>query len=315
LAVAKTQNKTTMTDSTTELQKILRALRLMATLRSRPQTFAQIQEILEDDGAGSRRSVYRYINLFRALNLNIQKKGKCYFIDDPKGKDILLGHGLKDEEFALIRKSLLQVAPNHPMLPNILKKLTTASDFLPLLDTIVKQQILDNINQLDTAIQSGVCVALKGYQPLKGNRLSKRIVEPKRFMKNHQQVYCYDIYIKDMRLFSIDRIEQVELLPDTQTHDEIPQTIDVFGYVGKDMRQAVLRLSLNAYLLLKEELPLSEEYLKEDGGDKFLFTGFYAHFDGICRFILGLGAKEIEVLQPNDLKVELNRRITEGGMF
>ena len=134
-------------------------------------------------------------------------------------------------------------------------------------------------------------------------------------MKNHQQIYCYDIYIKDMRLFSIDRIEQVELLSDAQTHTEIPQNIDVFGYAAKEMRQAILRLSRNAYLLLKEEMPLSEEYLKEDGGDKYLFTGYYAHFDGICRFILGLGAKEIEVLQPNDLKVELNRRITEGGMF
>ena len=219
------------------------------------------------------------------------------------------------EDFSLIRKCLLQVAPNHPRLPNILKRLTTASDFSPLIDNILRQQILDNINQLDTAIQSGVCVVLKGYQPLKGNRLSKRIVEPKRFMKNHQQIYCYDIYIKDMRLFSIDRIEQVELLSDAQTHTEIPQNIDVFGYAAKEMRQAILRLSRNAYLLLKEEMPLSEEYLKEDGGDKYLFTGYYAHFDGICRFILGLGAKEVEVLQPNDLKVELNRRITEGGMF
>lgn len=298
-----------------ELQKMLRTLRLMAILRNRPQTFAQIQEILQEEGAGSRRNTYRYLKLFRLLNLNVQKKGKCYFIDDPKGKDVLLGHDMAGEDFSLIRKCLLQVAPSHPRLPNILKRLATASDFSPLIDNILRQQILDNINQLDTAIQSGVCVVLKGYQPLKGNRLSKRIVEPKRFMKNHQQIYCYDIYIKDMRLFSIDRIEQVELLSDAQTHTEIPQNIDVFGYAAKEMRQAVLRLSRNAYLLLKEEMPLSEEYLKEDGGDKYLFTGYYAHFDGICRFILGLGAKEIEVLQPTDLKVELNRRITEGGMF
>ena len=298
-----------------ELQKMLRTLRLMAILRNRPQTFAQIQEILQEEGAGSRRNTYRYLKLFRLLNLNVQKKGKCYFIDDPKGKDVLLGYDMTGEDFSLIRKCLLQVAPNHPRLPNILKRLATAPDFSPLIDNILRQQILDNINQLDTAIQSGVCVALKGYQPLKGNRLSKRIVEPKRFMKNHQQIYCYDIYIKDMRLFSIDRIEQVELLSDAQTHTEIPQNIDVFGYAAKEMRQAVLRLSRNAYLLLKEEMPLSEEYLKEDGGDKYLFTGYYAHLDGICRFILGLGAKEIEVLQPNDLKVELNRRITEGGMF
>lgn len=298
-----------------ELQKMLRTLRLMAILRSRPQTFAQIQEILQEEGAGSRRNTYRYLKLFRLLNLNVQKKGKCYFIGDPKGKDVLLGHDMAGEDFSLIRKCLLQVAPNHPRLPNILKRLATASDFSPLIDNILRQQILDNINQLDTAIQSGVCVVLKGYQPLKGNRLSKRIVEPKRFMKNHQQIYCYDIYIKDMRLFSIDRIEQVELLSEAQTHTEIPQNIDVFGYAAKEMRQAILRLSRNAYLLLKEEMPLSEQYLKEDGGDKYLFTGYYAHFDGICRFILGLGAKEIEVLQPNDLKVELNRRITEGGMF
>ena len=298
-----------------ELQKMLRTLRLMAILRNRPQTFAQIQEILQEEGAGSRRNTYRYLKLFRLLNLNVQKKGKCYFIDAPKGKDVLLGHDMAGEDFSLIRKCLLQVAPNHPRLPNILKRLATASDFSPLIDNILRQQILDNINQLDTAIQSGVCVVLKGYQPLKGNRLSKRIVEPKRFMKNHQQIYCYDIYIKDMRLFSIDRIEQVELLSEAQTHTEIPQNIDVFGYAAKEMRQAILRLSRNAYLLLKEEMPLSEEYLKEDGGDKYLFTGYYAHFDGICRFILGLGAKEIEVLQPNDLKVELNRRITEGGMF
>jgi predicted DNA-binding transcriptional regulator YafY len=298
-----------------ELQKMLRTLRLMAILRSRPLTFDQIQEILHETGAGSRRNTYRYLKLFRLLNLNVQKKGKSYFIDDPKGKDVLLGHDMADEDFSLIRKALLQVAPNHPRVPNILKRLTTTSDFSPLIDTLVKQQILDNISQLDTAIQSGVCVVLRGYQPLKGNRLSKRIVEPKRFMKSLQLVYCYDIYIKDMRTFSIDRIEKVELLLDVQTHTEIPQHTDIFGYSDKTMRQAILRLSRNAYLLLREEIPASEEYLSEDGGDKYLFKGFYTHFDGICRFILGLGAKEVEVLQPTDLKVELNRRITEGGLF
>ena len=47
-----------------ELQKMLRTLRLMAILRNRPQTFAQIQEILQEEGASSRRNTYRYLKLF-----------------------------------------------------------------------------------------------------------------------------------------------------------------------------------------------------------------------------------------------------------
>ena len=52
-----------------ELQKMLRTLRLMAILRNHPQTFAQIQEILQEEGASSRRNTYRYLKLFWVLTL------------------------------------------------------------------------------------------------------------------------------------------------------------------------------------------------------------------------------------------------------
>ena len=44
-----------------EQQAVIRTLRLIAALRRRSRTFKQIQELLADNGAGSRASAYRYI--------------------------------------------------------------------------------------------------------------------------------------------------------------------------------------------------------------------------------------------------------------
>jgi proteasome accessory factor C len=110
-----------------------------------------------------------------------------------------------------------------------------------------------------------------------------------------------------MKKYSTDRIESVQLLPDPQTHDTEFEHSDVFGFSHTEARAVKLRLSQKAYYLLREEYPRSEKHLKLEG-DKWLFEHIYCKPEGIGRFLLSVGASEVEILFPNDLKAYLNER-------
>ena len=66
---------------------------------------------------------------------------------------------------------------------------------------------------------------------------------------------------------------------------------------GRDASTWVtLELSLRAYLLLREEYPLSLPFLTKEE-DHYLFHGPVANFDGVGRFVLGL-IDEVRIKSP-----------------
>lgn len=58
---------------------------------------------------------------------------------------------------------------------------------------------------------------------------------------------------------------------------------------------------MRAAELLKEEYPLSEEFIVQEEEDKFVFEAEVAGFEGVGRFVMGL-CDEIEIVCPDSLK-------------
>lgn len=286
-----------------EQQTILRNLRLMRALRKRPMTIAQMLDLLQNDDVTHRRTIYRCLETFEALGLNLKKKGKVYFIDDTNtDKDFLLDD-LSQKELDVIRKAL--IATNDPLNPLILQKLDNSDNLVWAVDSMGRQQTERNIEQLKTAIKQNLCVRLHRYQSLKSdNRISDYSVEPKELRKKGRIVYAYDLTTHKMLSFSTDRIESVEILRGQfQTHDKIMEMSDVFDFSHHEARSLKLQLTERAYLIMREEFPRSDKYITRQG-NHYIFEHIYCNPqrpDALLRFLASL-PHQIEILHPQELK-------------
>ncbi len=296
-----------------EQQTILRNLRLMRTLRKRPMTIAQMLDLLRSDGVTHRRTVYRCLETFEDLGLKLKKVGRTYLIEDTNADRDFSLDDLTTKELDLIRSSLS--AFDSPLVPMILQKLEDNTQVVQMVDSMVRQQAERNIEQLKLSIKQNFCVRLHRYQSLKSdNKISNYTIEPKELQKGGKLVYAYNLANDKMQKFSTDRIESVEILRgQMQTHEKAFEHSDVFGYDHTEARALKLRLTERAMLIMREEFPRSDKYIRDDGGNYWVFEHIYCNPqkpDALIRFILSL-PKDIEILVPNDLKV-LIRAATEG---
>ena len=82
---------------------------------------------------------------------------------------------------------------------------------------------------------------------------------------------------------------------------------DVIGFTGDANTWVTLELTLRAYLLMREEFPLSLPYLTKEE-DAYLFHGPVASFEGVGRFSLGL-IDEVRVKSPESFIAFLKSKL------
>ena len=72
---------------------------------------------------------------------------------------------------------------------------------------------------------------------------------------------------------------------------------DIFGFQGKSMNKEIeLEMSMRAYLLLKEEYPMSAAFIKPIlDTDKYYFKANVQSFQAPGRFVMGF-LEEVQVL-------------------
>jgi proteasome accessory factor C len=297
-----------MTGSSTAL----RVLELLKELRKRKLTFAQIQKLTTHAGKPTPRStVYRDFQTLASLGFSVETLDDKYFIADTEGS--LSGvKDLSQEEVVLIQDALMTYAPSNPLRNNILQKLIVADDLKPLADTLVRQQDIENIARLAEAIRLNRRAILRGYQSTQGERLSDRIVEPKRFLKEYQKVDCCEVETVKIKTFNIERIGSIEILPDAQSLNPDYEKMDIFGQAGFEENAVVLRLTKRAKLILEKESPDARQYIRDDGGGKYLLRTFYTRYEGVTRYILSLPG-EIEIIHTETLRQHLNGELAKLG--
>jgi proteasome accessory factor C len=286
--------------------KLLRLFQIIAVLKAGHWTIRQLAERFDT----SERTIYRYINLLEEVDFLIEKDfDNRYFIitsdDDPSQSQFSV------EETRLIKKLIQSGADDNPLKNLLLKKLSLNSELDSMPRLFLKARLGKFVEQLAEAVRDKQQIILKNYHSANSNEIRDRLVEPIHFGDNYQSIMALDTADKICKQFKLDRIGEVIAFNKAYAFEDLHKKnqTDIFGFNGDAGTWVMLELSLRAYLLLREEYPLSLPYLtKED--DHYLFHGPVANFEGVGRFTLGL-IDEITIKSPGTFKDFLKEKLMD----
>lgn len=254
----------------------------------------------------SERTVFRDIKDLREVGFIIpEPHDGRYYVDKntPYFREISELLHFSKEEAVILRNAIHGVSDENLLKRNLIRKLYALYDFDRVADTIVKPQHSANIHELIKAIKYKNKVVMRGYSSANSGELKDRIVEPFDFTTNYVATWAYDIEDCCCKTFKNTRITSVQLLPEPweneRKHKMLP--IDVFRISSDKDIPVKLKLSMRAAELLKEEYPLSEEFIKPITNEKFVFETNVSGFEGVGRFVMGL-CDEIDIEYPQSLK-------------
>lgn len=294
----------------TEQAKIERLLRLINLLTGPFYfTISQLAEKLET----TERTIFRYILTFQDAGFVIKNENSKYKLLKENKQGAMLYDLLhfSQEEAFLLSKAIHSVDGNNIIKNNIIKKLYSLYDFDKAAEAVINPQYSANVHHLLQAINEKKQVILHNYQSAHSNNISNRLVEAFEFTTDFISIWCYETESNSNKLFKTARISTVEITKHNWQHTSLHKKgyIDIFRISSFEKIPVTLLLSLRACNLLKEEYPLSAEFIKPGDNNQFIFDGWVCSFNGISRFCMGL-INEIQIIQPETLKQEIQKKIT-----
>jgi proteasome accessory factor C len=298
------------TESIIPQAKLLRLFQIIAVLKSGHWTIKQLADRFDT----SERTIYRYINLLEEVDFLLEKDFENRFFiittdDDPAQAQFSI------EETKLIKKLIQSGAQDNPLRSSLLKKLSLNSEMDSMPRLFLKARLGQFVDQIAEAIRNKNQIVLKNYHSANSNEIRDRLVEPIHFGDNYQSIIALDIQDKICKQFKLDRIGELIEIGTKYQHESLHKKnqTDIFGFTGDSNTWVTLFLSMRAYLLLREEYPLSIPYTEriENG---YQFHGPVSNFDGIGRFVLGL-MDEIQIKGPDLFKSFIEDKFQHQGLF
>ncbi|MBR4135579.1 MAG: WYL domain-containing protein [Bacteroidales bacterium] len=284
--------------------RIVRELQLLMALAN--NRYATNEEIC-DRFEFTPRTLYRYIDSFREAGFVVKKNEHgVYRLETATNK--LTRHlsellHFSEEEEVILNYAIDSIEPTTRTRELLKKKLYALYDYKAIAKVAFEKKDMKHIQLLIDAIGMRKQVILKNYRSSHSNTTSDRLVEPYAFTDTLDQIWCYEISSKTVKIFKIARIGDVETTLQSWKYEKKHKTgfVDIFRIHSTQRFPVQLKLSLRAANLLMEEYPLSTKYLTEIEGNRYLLQTDVCSFDGITRFILGL-YDDIEILGSPDLK-------------
>lgn len=277
--------------------KIERMLRLMKMMSG--NTNYTIEELASKLGM-SYRSVYRYIDTFKAsgfviekLQKNVYKVGKMPRSHVDMSKLIYFS----EEEAYLVNSMIDGLHPTNQLKIDLKKKLSAIYSCTSIANYVHSEDTASNIQELEKAVREKKKVILKAYESANSKGVSDRFVEPFEFTTNCIDIWGYDLEKKECRVFKISRISSVVVLEDYWTNEDKHQKskTDCFRMSSFEQTPVKLELSIRAKNLLLEEYPLAQADLKEIDG-KWILDTMVSNMAGVGRFVIGL-ADEVKIIE------------------
>lgn len=266
----------------------------------------------------SERTVYRYFRLLEELGFIIDQDfhGK-YFIHREEGENPEDRFTL--EEVSILRQLIQSGAEGHPLRGSLLKKLALHSEAKDLPEQFLKLRVARMFRALSEARENKKQVILKNYHSANSQEITDRLVEPFQFGEGFQSVLALDTKDKQCKYFKLERIGEVVILDKPFKFEKLHQgsNTDIFGITGRKESWVTLQLSLRAYVLLREEYPLSLPYLEkeeDEEGRKYIFHGPVLNYKGVGRFVMGL-ADEIKIIGPPDFKAYIREKLKSSRLL
>lgn len=270
----------------TETPQIERILKLLLNLSSGIKYSAQ--DITERFSI-SKRTFYRDRETLVNAGFAIEMKNGRYWINKSKStfKELSNLPYFTEEEAWIMRQAILSIDENNILKSNLVEKLYSLYNYGKVAEIIVRKEASENIRKLEEAIREKQEVVLKGYRSAHGNSISDRVVEPFDFTANFISVWAFDTGDMSCKTFKTSRIRSVDRNGRRQQfsklHKKLP--LDVFR-IGKENQTPVkLRLNILACNLLREEYPMAEKHLHNDGEQHWIFEVPVSGIDGVGRFI------------------------------
>lgn len=285
--------------------KLLRLFQIITLLKTGRWTIKGIAQRFD----ASERTIYRYIRLLEAVEFPIEKGfDNLYFIqsseDDPTKAIFTI------EEMKLIKKLIQAEVENNPLKGLLLKKLSLNSEMDKVPRIVVKARLGKLVDHIAQAIRNKKQIILKDYHSANSNEIKDRLVEPIEFGDNYLTIIALDTKDKHCKQFKLDRIGEVVQLDKDFKFEHLHKgtSADIFGMTGKSSTWITLKLKMRAYLLLREDYPLSIPYFEKCEDGDYQFYGPVNHFDGIARFVLGL-LDEVKIMEPKEFREYVQKKL------
>lgn len=282
--------------------KIERMLRLMKMMAGNVNY--SIDELAEKLHL-SDRSIYRYIDTFKASGFVVEKLyGNVYKLGKmPKNAvDISKLIYFSEEEAYIVNSLINNLDESNTLKSNLQKKLSVIYDSTNIADFVGTKTTAANVEALGEAIKEKKKVILRNYESASSHTTKDRLIEPFGFTQNYIDVWAYDLKNNDNRVFKISRIEWVDVTEEDWTAEKSHRRgkLDCFRMQSFRQHHIRLQLGLRAKNLLVEEYPMAESDLKREGNNWVLDT-MISDLAGVGRFVAGL-AHEIKILEGEELK-------------
>lgn len=284
--------------------KILRVFQLISLLKKQP---TKSIKFLSGVLGSTERTIYRYFDLIKELGFDLQRDGfnRYYIVGDKDPNDI----EFTKEEASLLKELLLSSAKNSMLKDSILKKIYLNSEISIQGNHILNAHLGKMVETLSNSIVNEQQVVLIKYHSANSQKISDRLVEPIGFTDNYSSLCAYEVETGENKFFNIERITDVNNSGVPQAHQD-KHTIDkpdAFGFTEQNGEKfnIELKLSLRAYLLLKEEYPLVKTYIKENSkNNTYNLSIVVNNPKPITRFVFGL-LDDVEVIGSKEYQSHL----------
>ena len=274
--------------------RIYRLFQLINYLKARPaKTVRSIETFLDT----SERTVYRYLDLLKDLGFNIEKdSNNKIFISVSSDIDLI---PFTPQEADYLKKLILSTGKKNQLAQSVLQKVQQSSEIQLGADSLFKAHLAKIVEQISVAIIEGKQLLIKGYSSANSQSISDRLVEPTCFTDNYDAVSAFEIKTRLNKYFNIERMTGVEVQDTPMKYENLHEFYkpDIFGFQGKSMNKEIeLQMTMRAYLVLKEEYPMSAAFIKPipDTG-KYYFKANVQSFQAPGRFVLGF-LEEVDVV-------------------
>ena len=290
--------------------RIYRLFQLINYLKARPAKSVRSIETFLDT---SERTVYRYLDLLTNLGFNIEKdSNNKLFIAVSTSIDHI---PFTPQEVDYLKKLILSTGKKNQLAQSVLQKVRQSSEVQLGAESVFKAHLAKIVEQISVAIIEERQLIIKGYSSANSQSVTDRLIEPICFTDNYNAICAFEIKTKLNKYFNIERIGSIEVLETPMKHEALHEFYkpDIFGFQGKSMNKEIeLQMSMRAYLLLKEEYPMSAAFMKviPDTG-KYYFKANVQSFKAPGRFVMGF-LEEVHVIGSKEFKGYIQRVISKN---
>jgi predicted DNA-binding transcriptional regulator YafY len=264
-----------------------------------PKSMRSIETFLDT----SERTVSRYLDLLKDLGFKIERDvNNKVFIAVSSDIDLI---PFTPQEADYLKKLILSTGKDNQLAQSVLQKVQQSSEIQIGANSLFKAHLSKIVEQISVAIIEGKQLLIKGYSSANSQSISDRLVEPTCFTDNYDAVSAFEISTNLNKYFNIERMSSVQVLEIPMEHETKHEFLkpDIFGFQDKRMDKEIeIEMSMRAYLLLKEEYPMSSAFIKPipDNG-KYYFKANVQSFKAPGRFVMGF-LEEIEVIGSEEFK-------------